>query len=58
MIRWVIEHGVVAIPKTSRRERLVENAQAVEFELTPDEMTALDALDEGYRTTTDPETIP
>jgi len=58
MIRWLIEHGVVAIPKTSRRERLVENAQTVEFELTPDEMTALDALNEDYRTTTDPETIP
>jgi diketogulonate reductase-like aldo/keto reductase len=58
MIRWVIQHGVVTIPKTSRRERLVENAQTVEFELTPDEMAALDALNEGYRTTTDPDTIP
>ena len=58
MIRWVIGHDVVAIPKTSRRERLIENAQAVELELTADDMRALDALDEGYRTTIDPDTIP
>jgi len=59
MIRWVIEHDVVVIPKTARRERLAENAAAFEFELSPEEVRALDGLDEGYRTTVrNPEAIP
>jgi len=59
MIRWVIEHDVVVIPKTVHRARLVENAGVFEFELSPEDMHALDGLDEGYRTTQrNPETIP
>ncbi len=57
MLRWGLQHGLVEIPKSSRRERIIENAQVFDFELTAEEMTALNALDAGFRTTFDPEEI-
>lgn len=54
LLRWCLQHGVIAIPKSSRPERISENADLYDFELDPDDMARLDALDEGYRTTWDP----
>lgn len=45
VLRWAVQHGAIVIPKSSRRERIVENAQIFEFELGEDDMRALDALD-------------
>jgi len=45
MLRWAIQHGAVVIPKSSRRERIVENAHVFHFELDGEAMAALDALD-------------
>lgn len=49
MLRWAIQHGLVVLPKSQRRERLIENAQIFDFELSADEMRRLDSLDEQYR---------
>jgi diketogulonate reductase-like aldo/keto reductase len=54
MIRWVLQHGVAAIPKSSRLKRIAENAQVFDFALDKDDMARLDALDEGLRTCWDP----
>jgi len=54
MIRWILQHGVAAIPKSSRPERIRENARVFDFALGNDDMAQLDALDEGYRTCWDP----
>jgi diketogulonate reductase-like aldo/keto reductase len=43
VLRWHLEHGIVVIPKSARRERIVENF-ALDFSLTPDEVAAIDAL--------------
>jgi diketogulonate reductase-like aldo/keto reductase len=48
-IRWILQHGVTTIPKSVHRERVAENADVYDFELTPEEMTVLDALDRGER---------
>ena len=45
LLRWAIQHGAVVIPKSSRRERIVSNAQVFDFELTDGDMRLLDALD-------------
>ncbi len=54
LVRWSLEHGLVVIPKSVRRERIRENAQVFGFRLAPTEVAALDALDEGFRTSWDP----
>ena len=54
MIRWTLQHGVGAIPKSSRPQRIEENAAVFDFALDDDDMARLDALDERYRTCWDP----
>lgn len=44
VLRWHVEHDVVVIPKSVRRERIEENLGVLGFELTPDEVAAIDAL--------------
>jgi len=44
LIRWALQHGAIVIPKSSRRERIVENARVFDFELGHDEAEALDQL--------------
>jgi diketogulonate reductase-like aldo/keto reductase len=58
LVRWCIEHRVAVVPKSARRERIAENARVFDFALAPDEVRALDALDEGYRTSWDPSDVP
>lgn len=45
VLRWHLQQeGIVAIPRTSRAERLPENADIFDFELTADEMRGISAL--------------
>jgi 2,5-diketo-D-gluconate reductase A len=45
VIRWHLESGMIAIPKTVRLERLRENIAALEFRLDDDDMRRIDELD-------------
>jgi 2,5-diketo-D-gluconate reductase A len=45
MLRWSIQHDVVVIPKSRRRERIRANAEIFDFALSAPDMQALDALD-------------
>jgi 2,5-diketo-D-gluconate reductase A len=47
IIRWLTQRGVVAIPKSVRAERMAENFNVFDFELSPDEMTSIATLDTG-----------
>ena len=47
VLRWHLEHRVVAIPKSTNAARIAENAAIFDFELTPDEVQSLDALGRG-----------
>lgn len=43
-LRWLLQKGVIAIPKTSNITRLKENFEIFDFELTNEEMTRIDTL--------------
>jgi 2,5-diketo-D-gluconate reductase A len=45
LLRWCVQRDVPVIPKSTRRERIEENAQIFDFALSDDDMAALDALD-------------
>jgi len=55
MLRWHIDHGFCAIPKSTRPERIAENIDIFDFALNADEVAAIDALDTGERGGPDPE---
>jgi methylglyoxal/glyoxal reductase len=54
LLRWGLQHEIVEIPKSSHVARVEENARVFDFELSSAEMTELDRLDGGFRTTWDP----
>jgi 2,5-diketo-D-gluconate reductase A len=45
ILRWLTQRGVVAIPKSVRKERMGENFNVFDFELSADDMNAIAALD-------------
>lgn len=47
ILRWLNQRGVVVIPKSVRRERMVDNFNIFDFVLNEQEMAAIAALDEG-----------
>ena len=55
-LRWHIDHDRIVIPRTVRRERMVENFALFDFALTPDEIAVLDGLETGGRIGPDPAT--
>jgi diketogulonate reductase-like aldo/keto reductase len=46
LVRWCVQRDLVAIPKSTHRERIAENAEIFDFALSDEDMAALDALDE------------
>jgi diketogulonate reductase-like aldo/keto reductase len=44
VLRWHVEHRIVAIPKSANAERIAENAAIFGFELTPAEVAELDGM--------------
>ena len=48
MLRWNVQRGVVVIPKSTHRERIVQNLDIWDFSLTEEEMGQISALDLGY----------
>ena len=55
VLRWDLQKGVITIPKSSKRERILANADIFDFELTMDDMANLDRLDRGQRFGPDPD---
>jgi 2,5-diketo-D-gluconate reductase A len=45
ILRWLTQRGVVAIPKSVRKERIVENLNVFDVELSAEEMAAIATLD-------------
>jgi 2,5-diketo-D-gluconate reductase A len=47
VIRWLIQRGIVTIPKSVRRERMEQNLDVFDFTMTEDEMTRIATMDTG-----------
>ena len=56
LIRWSIQLGNVVLPRSTNPERIAQNIDVFDFELTDDEMTSLNSLNQGTRFRQDPET--
>jgi diketogulonate reductase-like aldo/keto reductase len=57
MLRWHLQHGRSVIPKSTKPQRIAENIDVFDFELTGEELAAIDALDTGQRGGPEPEAI-
>jgi 2,5-diketo-D-gluconate reductase A len=45
ILRWLVQRGIVALAKTTRKERMLENISVFDFELSTEDMAAIAALD-------------
>jgi diketogulonate reductase-like aldo/keto reductase len=54
-IRWILQRGLVTIPKSIHRRRLEENASVYDFELSSEEMAIIESLDRGERIGPEPD---
>jgi diketogulonate reductase-like aldo/keto reductase len=57
MLRWGLQHGRSVIPKSTKPRRIAENIDVFDFELSADELAAIDGLDTGRRGGPEPEAI-
>ena len=46
-LTYLIQNGIVVIPKTSHKERMIENMSVFDFELSDDDMNLIQTLDQG-----------
>lgn len=54
LIRWVLQHDMVVIPKSSNPDHIRANADVFDFEISEEDMCRIDAFDENYHCTWDP----
>ncbi|MGL4340234.1 MAG: aldo/keto reductase [Rhodoglobus sp.] len=56
VIRWHLQNGLIVFPKSTSRQRMADNIDVFGFELTAQELAAIDGLDQGMRVSADPDT--
>ncbi|KAH8414388.1 hypothetical protein KR215_004898 [Drosophila sulfurigaster] len=49
LLRWIVDNGIIAIPKSANPERLRQNLDIFDFKLTDEEIAKLVKLDENFR---------
>lgn len=58
LIRWCLEHDVVALPKSNTPSRIRENAMVFDFQIEAADLKALDSLNENFHVAWDPSDVP
>ncbi|GAB3642766.1 aldo/keto reductase [Spirosoma arcticum] len=58
LVRWSLQHGVVTIPKSVKRDRIRENFDVLDFVLTDEDMALLNTFYDNTRVAPDPSDIP
>lgn len=46
LVRWSLQHGYVPLPKSAKKERIIENSEIGTFEIDANDMKIMDGLDE------------
>lgn len=49
LLRWATQRNIIVIPKSNSQERLAQNLDSTGFDLTPEELESISALDQGLR---------
>ena len=44
ILRWEVQHGIVPLPKSVNENRIIENSNVFDFELSDDDMSAIDEI--------------
>ncbi|KAA5771472.1 aldo/keto reductase, partial [Pseudomonas aeruginosa] len=57
ILRWHVQNDIIVIPKSTNPERIRENADIFDFELSAEDMEKIDALNENKRFGRDPDTF-
>ena len=57
VIRWHLQRGLVVIPKSTHRERMIQNADVFDFELSAQQMASIDSLDQNRRVGSHPDRV-
>ncbi|RYD97352.1 MAG: aldo/keto reductase [Sphingobacteriales bacterium] len=55
VLRWNLQNDIISIPKSIRPERIAENFNIWDFELSPEDLALIDTLDKGRRVGPDPD---
>ncbi|WP_426451670.1 aldo/keto reductase [Paenibacillus sp. S-38] len=55
ILRWDLQHGIATIPKSVKKHRIEENASVFDFELSDEDMTRIDGLNQNKRFGPDPD---
>lgn len=57
VLRWDLQKGVITIPKSSKKQRILDNAAVFDFSISKEDMAILDGQDKGKRFGPDPDTF-
>jgi diketogulonate reductase-like aldo/keto reductase len=57
ILRWILQKDIIVFPKSVNRERIIENADIFDFELSPEDCAEIDGMNRNIRTGTDPDTF-
>lgn len=55
IIRWDIQRDIIVLPKTVTKDRIFQNIDVFDFELTPEEMHIINSLNKNIRSGSDPD---
>lgn len=57
ILRWILQKGIIVFPKSVHKERIFENADLFDFELTDADMAVFDGMDKQKRVGPDPDHV-
>ncbi|MDQ0361464.1 aldo/keto reductase [Breznakia pachnodae] len=55
ILRWLLQKGILVVPKSTKEERIIDNANLFDFTLTAEELIFIDSLNKNERSYADPD---